>query len=276
MSEGKPLGAVHCDLFADKAPQAVAAFVGLARGLVAFKTRIRSAQAGKKSLLRRPAGSSRDRRISIQWRFKAAIPGVLWRRAVHVHPGSGDPGLPCPMKFARSCALTKAGAGDGQPRTEHRWFAVFITVKAAPWLSGQHTIFGQCDNLPLLDKSEPAGNLFERRAQSARRDPATTVTRKTSRRTMTSHATQAPDLLVWGSMVLCMRICFPYGLRRLHDCWRAQVGREHPALLDRYDAYQRRAAVGQGSVGALLDLRPRCRGFGAACSRHCDAACGTA
>ena len=22
----------------------------------------------------------------------------------------------------------------------------------APWLSGQHTIFGQCDNLPLLEK----------------------------------------------------------------------------------------------------------------------------
>ena len=70
---------------------------------------------------------------------------------------------------------------------------------------------------------------------------------------MTSHATQAPDSLVLGIDGFVYADLFsPYGLRRLHDCWRAQVGREHPALLDRYDAYQKGEPLSDKDLSALL------------------------
>ncbi|HMY57059.1 MAG TPA: peptidylprolyl isomerase [Pseudomonadota bacterium] len=150
VSEGKPLGAVHCDLFADKAPQGVAAFVGLARGLVAFK----DPHPQRTGWQKKPFYDGLPvHRVIGEFLIQSGDPKCFGDAQCMFTPGSGDPGFALPdevrpeLRFDQGGVLAMASRG---PNTAGSQF--FITVKAAPWLSGQHTIFGQCDNLPLLDQ----------------------------------------------------------------------------------------------------------------------------
>lgn len=149
-SEGKPLGAVRCDLFADKAPQAVAAFVGLARGLVAFKDpHPRGTGWQKKPLY----DGMPIHRVIPDLLIQSGDPKCFGDAQCMFSPGSGDPGFALPdeirpeLRFDQGGVLAMANRG---PNTAGSQF--FITVKAAPWLSGQHTILGQCDNVQLVEK----------------------------------------------------------------------------------------------------------------------------
>lgn len=147
-SEGKSLGAVRCELWPDKAPQAVATFIGLSRGLVSWKD---------------PHGG--------EWKKKPLYEGLILHRVIAdfliqggdpkcagdtqcmFSPGSGDPGFAIPdeprpdLRFDQPGLLALSNKG---PNTGGSQF--FITLRPTPWLSGHHTLFGQCDNLPLLQK----------------------------------------------------------------------------------------------------------------------------
>lgn len=149
-SEGTALGAIRCDLFADKAPQAVAAFVGLGRGLVAFN----DPHPQRAGWQKRPFYDGLPvHRVIADFLIQSGDPKCVADAQCMFTPGSGDPGFALPdeirpeLRFDQGGVLAMASRG---PNTGGSQF--FITVKAAPWLSGQHTIFGQCDNLPLLEK----------------------------------------------------------------------------------------------------------------------------
>ncbi len=75
---------------------------------------------------------------------------------------------------------------------------------------------------------------------------------------MSRHATQAPDELVLGIDGFVYADLFsPFGLRRLHDCWREQVGQLSPPLADRYDAYRAGEPLSDTALSALLcELAP--------------------
>lgn len=147
-SEGKPLGRVRCELLADKAPQAVAAFVGLARGLLAFKDP-HNGQWQKKLFY----DGMPIHRVIADFMLQGGDPKCSGDAQCMFSPGSGDPGFVLPdeirpeLRFDQGglLALANRGAGTGGSQ-------FFITVRAATWLTGHHTIFGLCDNLPLLEK----------------------------------------------------------------------------------------------------------------------------
>lgn len=147
-SEGKSLGAVRCELWPDKAPQAVATFVGLVRGLVTWKD---------------PHGG--------EWKKKPLYEGLLLHRVIAdfliqggdpkcagdiqcmFSPGSGDPGFAIPDEIRSDLRFDQPGLlalSNKGPNTGGSQF--FITLRPTPWLSGHHTQFGLCDNLPLLQK----------------------------------------------------------------------------------------------------------------------------
>ncbi len=126
------LGTITCHLFPKQAPKTVENFVGLATGKKEW-TDPRSAQKVK---------------------GKSLYEGTLFHRVIRdfmiqggdpLGTGTGGPGyrfedeISPDLSFDRPGLLAMANAG---PNTNGSQF--FITVKATPWLTGRHTIFGDC------------------------------------------------------------------------------------------------------------------------------------
>lgn len=124
-------GKITCKLFDDKAPKAVANFVGLARGLQPFQD---------------PATG--------KWIRRAAYDGVVFHRIIKgfmiqggdpTGSGTGDPGYVFSDEVWPGAKHDKPGllcmANKG-PNTNGMQF--FITDGAAAWLDGGYTIFGEC------------------------------------------------------------------------------------------------------------------------------------
>ena len=133
------MGDFNCVLFDKRAPKTVANFVGLARGLRAFRD---------------PASGT--------WVKKPFYDGLLFHRVVPnfmiqggdpLGNGSGGPGygfedeLDLDLRHDRGGLLSMANSG---PNTNGSQF--FVTEKATPWLDDGHTIFGQCDELDLVQR----------------------------------------------------------------------------------------------------------------------------
>ncbi|APS00913.1 hypothetical protein BCY86_05930 [Pajaroellobacter abortibovis] len=133
---------MECQLYEDKASNAVANFVGLARGI---------------RLWRDP--------VSKQWVKKPAYDGTTFHRVIKDFmvqggdpkgDGTGDPGYVIDdeiwpgAKHDRPGLLCMANRG---PNTNGAQF--FITHKAATHLDGGYTIFGECvdkESLQALDR----------------------------------------------------------------------------------------------------------------------------
>jgi peptidyl-prolyl cis-trans isomerase A (cyclophilin A) len=140
-SEGK----LTCKLFEDKAPKAVANFVGLARGLQSFK------DPGSGKWTKRPAydGSS----------FHRIIKGFMSQGGDPTGTGTGDPGYTFAdenptAKHDRPGLLCMANKG---PNTNGMQF--FITDGAAAWLDYSppttmttYTNFGECAPIDVVHK----------------------------------------------------------------------------------------------------------------------------
>jgi peptidyl-prolyl cis-trans isomerase A (cyclophilin A) len=124
-------GKLTCKLFEDKAPRAVANFVGLARGLQPFK----DPSTGK--WVRRPAYDGTS--------FHRIIKGFMSQGGDPTGSGTGAPGYVFAdevwpgSKHDRAGLLCMANTG---PNNNGMQF--FITDGAAAWLDGGYTIFGEC------------------------------------------------------------------------------------------------------------------------------------
>jgi peptidyl-prolyl cis-trans isomerase A (cyclophilin A) len=132
---GKTLGSFSCELFEKQTPKTVANFVGLARGVRPWKDQ--SGQWVKKPLY--------DGLV-----FHRVIPEFMIQGGDPKGNGTGDPGYAFEDEFVDSIKMDKGGLlamANRGPATNGSQF--FITEKGTPWLTGRHTIFGQCDNLEL-------------------------------------------------------------------------------------------------------------------------------
>jgi len=131
------LGTLSCELLDDKAPNTVANFVGLARGLRPFE-------------------------VNGSWQTKPAYDGTTFHRVIKgfmiqggdpAGNGSGEPGYVIPDelwpggKHDQRGLLCMANRG---PNTNGMQF--FITDAAAPHLDSGYTIFGKCGPDAVIEK----------------------------------------------------------------------------------------------------------------------------
>jgi peptidyl-prolyl cis-trans isomerase A (cyclophilin A) len=132
-----PKGAIHCELFPDKAPMTVANFVGLATGKKAWK----NPTTGDIEV---------DKPFYDGLVFHRVIPEFMIQGGDPLGKGSGGPGYqfgdetsPNDRMAIGSLAMANAG-----PATNGSQF--FITESAPEWLNGKHTIFGQCKEIEVV------------------------------------------------------------------------------------------------------------------------------
>jgi peptidyl-prolyl cis-trans isomerase A (cyclophilin A) len=124
-------GQIVCRLFEKEAPKTVQNFTELAEGKRDWSDRV----SGKKG-----PGPLYDGTI-----FHRVIPNFMVQAGDPSGTGMGGPGYQfedetrgSPYKFDKAGKLAMANAG---PNTNGSQF--FITVAATPWLTGNHTIFGE-------------------------------------------------------------------------------------------------------------------------------------
>ncbi len=134
------MGTLQCALFEDKTPLTVANFVGLARGLHAW----RHPQTGE--VHKKPYY---DGVI-----FHRVIPGFMIQTGDPIGRGTGGPGYEFDDEFHPSLKHDRGGllsmAHPARPNSNGGQF--FITEKATPWLDNKHTVFGACDGVDLIKK----------------------------------------------------------------------------------------------------------------------------
>ena len=139
-------GDISCTLYEQESPITVANFVGLARGLKAWK----HPETGEVQV----GTSLYDGLV-----FHRVIPQFMIQGGDPMGVGRGGPGYQIPdefesgLKHDRSGVLSMANAG---PNTGGSQF--FITEVPTPHLDGKHTIFGQCDNSGLVQRIAREGN----------------------------------------------------------------------------------------------------------------------
>ena len=165
------MGDMKCKLFDDKAPIAVANFVGLARGLRPFK------DPASGQWVKRPAYDNTS--------FHRVISGFMIQGGDPKGDGTGEPGYVIPdevwpgAKHDRPGLLCEANRG---PNTNGMQF--FITDGKAPHLDSGYTIFGECAPVSVV-------NAIGKVPKDARDRPNTPVTIKTIEITRTAPATRA-------------------------------------------------------------------------------------
>jgi peptidyl-prolyl cis-trans isomerase A (cyclophilin A) len=132
---GTPFGAIFCDLYADRAPNTVANFIGLARGLRPFW----DARAGE-WLTGRPFYQNRQ--------FFRVVPEYLIQTGDYLEDGSGTVGYTIEDELHDTLSHDRAGqlcmANRDGPDSAGGQF--FITDGPHPELDedGMFTVFGQC------------------------------------------------------------------------------------------------------------------------------------
>ncbi|MEJ7602759.1 MAG: peptidylprolyl isomerase [Kofleriaceae bacterium] len=130
-------GALNCELYADKAPIAVANFIGLA--------------TGQKAFIDKNGKTARNRPFYNGLVFHRVIPGFMIQGGDPKGIGTGGPGytfddeISAESHTAGTLAMANAG-----PRTNGSQF--FITEVSAPHLNNRHTIFGRCKEVEVITK----------------------------------------------------------------------------------------------------------------------------
>ncbi len=133
------VGKFECQLFEKKVPMTIANFVGLARGLKAWR------DPNTNKAVKGPFFTG--------ILFHRVIPDFMLQTGDPTGTGRGGPGyrfadeFDPSLKFDQPGRLAMANAGPGTNGSQF-----FITEKPTPWLNNHHTIFGQCDNLDLVKK----------------------------------------------------------------------------------------------------------------------------
>ena len=133
------LGSFYCDLFADKAPNTVANFIGLARGLRSFW------DSSKLEWTKRNYYDGTT--------FHRVLPGFMIQGGDYTGTGHGAIGYVIPDEMAPDLHHDRPGQlcmANRGPNTGEAQF--FITEAAAPHLEGSYTIFGQCEPATLVQR----------------------------------------------------------------------------------------------------------------------------
>ncbi|MDB4989287.1 MAG: Peptidyl-prolyl cis-trans isomerase [Myxococcaceae bacterium] len=133
------IGKLECKLYDDKAPNTVANFVGLARGLRPFW------DAKLATWTKRPLFDGTS--------FHRAIPNFMIQGGDQLGDGSGEVGYVIPDEVGSGLTHDRAGLlcmANRGPNTNGGQF--FITDAATPHLTqmGTYTIFGECTPLDLI------------------------------------------------------------------------------------------------------------------------------
>jgi peptidyl-prolyl cis-trans isomerase A (cyclophilin A) len=128
------MGDLHCPLFPKAAPVGTANFIGLATGSKTWM----NPKTGKK-MVGAPLYDNTT--------FHRIIPDFMIQGGDPKGDGTGNIGFQFKnesvpdLKFDRAGRLAYANAG---PDTNGSQF--FVTTAVTPWLNGNYTIFGQCDD----------------------------------------------------------------------------------------------------------------------------------
>jgi peptidyl-prolyl cis-trans isomerase A (cyclophilin A) len=133
------MGSFYCDLLADKAPNTVANFIGLARGKRKFW------DAEKRAWVARPYYDATT--------FHRVIPGFMIQGGDHTGTGRGGIGYTIPDENNPSLHHDSPGQlcmANRGPNTNEAQF--FITEGPTPHLEGSYTIFGQCEPATLVQR----------------------------------------------------------------------------------------------------------------------------
>lgn len=137
-------GELKCELFPDKAPKTVENFVGLA--------------TGKKDWTNPATGKvEHGKPLYNGTIFHRVIPSFMIQGGDPLGQGIGGPGYKFEDEFDPSLSFDRPGRlamANSGPNTNGSQF--FITDVPTPWLTGRHTIFGQCDDssVALVKKIE--------------------------------------------------------------------------------------------------------------------------
>jgi peptidyl-prolyl cis-trans isomerase A (cyclophilin A) len=131
------LGSLQCDLYDDKAPITVATFVGLARGMRAWKD--------KGKWVKKPLYDGTV--------FHRVIKGFMVQGGDPAGNGSGGPGFVIPDEIWEDAHHDQRGLlcmANRGPNTNGSQF--FILDGKAPHLDGGYTIFGKCSPEDVITK----------------------------------------------------------------------------------------------------------------------------
>ena len=147
-------GNISCQLFVADAPKATANFVLLSEGKVQW------ADPQNKKLKQTPLYDGTT--------FHRIRPNQFVQGGDPTGRGTFDPGYTFPdefndHRFDRGGRLAMANTGPDSNGSQF-----FITASALPDLDGKHTIFGQCDNVALVQKMSKAKRVEERPVQPVR------------------------------------------------------------------------------------------------------------
>src|SRR5262249_6654804 len=131
------MGSIHCNLLGDKAPMAVANFVGLA--------------TGKKPWMNPKTNQlERGKPYFDGLRFHRVIPGFMIQGGDPLGTGTGGPGYKFANEIDMSLKMdpgTLAMANAG-PDTNGSQF--FVMEGSSPQLVGGYTIFGKCTDVNVV------------------------------------------------------------------------------------------------------------------------------
>ena|SRR5579862_482040 len=133
-------GNITCTLFPDKAPLAVANFIGLATGKKEWKD---------------PNNGKMMKGVPLYngTIFHRVIPNFMIQGGDPTGTGRGDPGYSFKDEFTPDLTFDQPGRlamANSGPNTNGSQF--FITEVPTPHLNNHHTIFGQCQNLDVIKK----------------------------------------------------------------------------------------------------------------------------
>jgi peptidyl-prolyl cis-trans isomerase A (cyclophilin A) len=130
-------GQINCILHEKRAPQAVANFVGLARGMRGFKLET------ERSWVKRPFYTGLG--------FYRVVPRSKVEAGCPLNTGKGGPGYQFDDEFDLTLRHDKPGVlsmANSGPNTNGSRF--FLTAGSAPHYNDRNTIFGQCDEVGLV------------------------------------------------------------------------------------------------------------------------------
>lgn len=134
------LGTLFCDLYADRVPDTVAAFIGLARG--------------KRAWWNPESGQWETRPYYTRTDFHRVIPDYLIQAGDRLGDGTGDVGFEIPLerhdtlRFDRPAMLGMVTGGEEEGGAGQ----FFITDGPAPQLDGKYTVFGRCQPPEVVNR----------------------------------------------------------------------------------------------------------------------------